>query len=299
MDTVKTFKKEAKNLFTPIEKDDIPKLHSLIIDVLKDFIDFCNRNNLIYYFTGGSAIGVVREHGFIPWDDDIDLVMPRKDYNFLRENFESSFPEKYVVEAPYANQVSSLQFMKIRKKGTILKGLMAMGPEYGVFIDIFPLDYAPNSFLHRQLCNVGYFILKSMHYSVSFYMLYDDVFRPHENECSRNLLLHMRIKRIWGKFLAGIKPLKKWLENFDNRIQKKPSKYFVNAAGIFAYNKECFPVDYYYPPRKAKFENLDVLIPNRVEDILTRFYGDFMTPPKNPCYTITGFTEVDFGDGRK
>ena len=83
MDTIKTFKKVAKNLFIPIEKDDIKKLHDIILEILKDIIDFCNQNNLIYYFTGGSAIGVIREHGFIPWDDDIDLVMPRKDYNIL------------------------------------------------------------------------------------------------------------------------------------------------------------------------------------------------------------------------
>lgn len=292
MDTIKTFKKEAKNLFVPIEKDDIKKLHNIILEILKDIIDFCNQNDLIYYFTGGSAIGVVREQGFIPWDDDIDLVMPRKDYNILREKFESVYPTKYIVEAPHANQVSSIQFMKIRKKGTILRGLMAMGPEYGVFIDIFPLDYAPNSFFHRQLCNIGYFILKSMHYSIAFYMLYDGVFKPHEKECSRNLLLHMKMKYLWGKLLSKIQTLKKWQENFDDRIQKKPSRYYVNAAGIFSYNKECFPIDYYYPPRKAKFEGMDVLIPNKVESILTRFYGDFMTPPQKPCYIIMGFTDV-------
>ena len=67
MDTIKTFKKEAKNLFVPIEKDDIKKLHNIILEILKDIIDFCNQNDLIYYFTGGSAIGVVREQGFIPW----------------------------------------------------------------------------------------------------------------------------------------------------------------------------------------------------------------------------------------
>lgn len=291
MDTVKTFKKEAKNLFVTIGKNELDIIHSIILDMLKDYTSFCSENNLIYYFTGGSAIGVVREHGFIPWDDDIDIVMPRDDYNKFRENFEKAFPGKYVLEAPFATQIGSVQFMKIRKTGTKLRGLMAQGPECGVFIDIFPLDYAPESKIHRQFCHVGYFILKSIHYSVAFYMLYDRIFRPHEKDCSLNLRIHMKIKRLWGKILS-IRSLRRWLESFDTMIQKKESKYYVNAAGIFPYNKECFPVDYYYPPRKASFEGMEVLIPNKTEEILTRFYGDFMTPPKNVSYTIKSFTDV-------
>lgn len=295
MDTVKTFKKEMKKLFVLMDKEDMDRLHKIILEMLHDFVSFCDENNLTYYLVAGSAIGAVRHKGFIPWDDDVDIAMPRADYNKLRDMYEAQFADKYIVEGPFAGQISSLQFMKIRKKGTKYRGLMAMGPEYGIFLDIFPLDYAPDSWIHRQFCNVGYFLLKSLHYSVAFYMLYDDVFRPHEKECSLNLRIHMKIKRLWGKLLSK-KPLRKWLEDFDTMTQKKPSKYFACPSDTFEYNKQCFPVDYYYPPRKAVFEDMEVNIPNNTEAILERLYGDFMTPPADVTYPVLCGLEIDFGE---
>ena len=295
MDTVKTFKKEMKKLFVLMDKEDMDRLHKIILEMLHDFVSFCDENNLTYYFIDGSAIGAVRENGFIPWDDDVDIVMPRADYNRLRDTYEANYPDKYIIEAPFAKQISSLQFMKIRKKGTKYRGLMAMGPEYGIFLDIFPLDYAPHSWIHRQFCSAGYFILKSLHYSVAFYMLYDDVFRPHEKECSLNLRIHMKIKRLWGKLLSK-KPLRKWLEDFDTMSQHKASKYYAYPSDTFAYNKQCYPVDYFYPPRKVRFEDMEVSIPNKTEKILANIYGDYMTPPADVSYPITGCYEVDFGE---
>ena len=300
MDTVKTFKKEVHRAFVKIERDDIKRIHSIILEILNDFISFCERNNLTYYLTGGSALGAVREHGIIPWDDDVDIMMPRKDYNILRETFENEFSSKYVIEAPGAKQISSLQFMKIRKKGTVLRGLMAMGPEYGIFIDIFPLDYAPDSKIRRQLCNIGYFILKSMHYSAAFCMLYDEVFRPYEKDCRFNLLVHMKIKRLWGKFLLSIKPLRKWLDDFDRRLQAvKPTKTYVSATDTLSYLEECFPIDSIYPPRKIQFDGLEVNIPNKSEEILKVMYGEnYMTPPKNISYILDDFIAFDTGENK-
>ena len=292
MDAVKNFRKElGEKAFVSLTQSDLVKLHAIQLDMLHDFIGFCEKHDIVYYFTGGSALGAIRHKGFIPWDDDIDIVVPRSDYNVLLASFEDEFPDKYYVEAPNGKHVGFMQMMKIKKKGTVLRELISKGPEYGVFVDVFPLEYAPASKIHQKCCEIGYFLLKSLPYSVAFYMLYDRIFRPHEKDCSLNLRIHMKIKRLWGKILS-IRSLRRWLESFDTMIQKKESKYYVNAAGIFPYNKECFPVDYYYPPRKASFEGMEVLIPNKTEEILTRFYGDFMTPPKNVSYTIKSFTDV-------
>lgn len=292
MDTVKTFKKEAKNLFVTVYKDDIDKIHKIQLEILNDFISFCDCHNLTYYLTGGSALGAIRHKGFIPWDDDIDIVMPRSDYDQLRNIFPSQFNEKYSVEAPMLENTGSVQFMKIRKKGTILRGLMSIGPDFGVFIDIFPLDYAPNSKLHRQLCNAGYFLIKSLPYSIVFYKLYDKIFKPHEKECSRYLRFRMKIKRLWGMILS-IRPLSKWLNEFDTMVQKKESNYYVVPSGIHSYTKECFPVECFYPPRKAEFENLKINIPNKTEVIMEAFYGDYMSPPKNISYELKCFIDVN------
>lgn len=297
MDTVKTFKKEVPEAFRIIKKDEIRKLHRLILEILVDFIHFCDENGLEYYLASGSILGAVREKGIIPWDDDVDIMMPRKDYNRLRDTFESEFGNKYVVEGPGTKQISSLQFLKIRKKGTSLRGLMSLGPEFGVFIDIFPLDYAPKSKIHRYLNTAGYFILKSMHYSVAFYMLYDEVFRPFEVKCRKRLLFSMKVKRLWGKLLASIKPLDKWLSDFDNRLQKtKPTDTYACATDVLPYIAECFPVEYLYPPRKAMLNGIEANIPNKAEKILEMLYGkDYMTPPPDVTYTLDDFLTFDLG----
>lgn len=182
----------------------------------------------------------------------------------------------------------SVQFMKIRKKGTILRGLMSIDPDFGVFIDIFPLDYAPNSKLHRQLCNAGYFLVKSLPYSIVFYKLYEKIFKPHEKECSCYLRFCMKIKRLCGMVL-----LSKWLNVFNTMIQKKESNHYVVPSEIHSYTKECFPVECFYPPRKAKYENLEVNIPNKTEVIMKAFYGDYISPPKNISYKLKCFIDVN------
>ena len=295
MDTVKTFKKEMKNVFAPLEEKDLETIHRIVLGMFHDFVSFCEKNSLTYYLTGGSALGAIRHNGFIPWDDDMDIVMPRKDYNFFRDTFEKEYGDKYSLEGPCTKHVSAMQFLKLRKKGTKLRGLMSLGPEYGVFIDIFALDYAPDSAIHRWFCNAGYFILKSLHYSIAFYRLYDTVFKKYEKDCRPALRRNMKLKKAWGHILS-IVPLEKWMAHFDKMVQKKPSNYYVVPGGIHNYKNECFPVDVFYPPRKADFEDLKVNIPNKAEVILQTFYGDYMTPVKSVTFPLKRFLEVDFGE---
>ena len=98
MDTVKTFKKEAKNLFVTIYKNDIDKIHKIQLEILNDFISFCDCHNLTYYLTGGSTLGAIRHKGFILWYDDIDIVIPRADYDKLRNIFLSRFNENILLK---------------------------------------------------------------------------------------------------------------------------------------------------------------------------------------------------------
>ena len=298
MDAVKNFRKElGEKAFVSLTQSDLVKLHAIQLDMLRDFIGFCEKHDIVYYFTGGSALGAIRHKGFIPWDDDIDIVVPRSDYNVLLASFEDEFPDKYYVEAPNGKHVGFMQMMKIKKKGTVLRELISKGPEYGVFVDVFPLEYAPASKIHQKCCEIGYFLLKSLPYSVAFYMLYDSIFRPYEKECSPRLRFSMRVKRIWGKLLSKVST-DKWLNGFDRMVQKKTSCYYVVPSGIHRYSDECFPVDYFYPPRKVEFEGLAINVPNKIESILTCFYGDYMTPP--PPAEISAyahyFLAVDLGD---
>ena len=81
--------------FTDYDLETLNKLQNMELMILKDFIKICAENNLIYYMYGGQLIGVIRHEGFIPWDDDIDVIMFREDYEKFKEIFLSSHSEKY------------------------------------------------------------------------------------------------------------------------------------------------------------------------------------------------------------
>ena len=103
--------------YTLSDKDvhDVQKLLLLIMD---DIHDVCTENNLRYVITGGCAIGAVRHKGFIPWDDDIDICLLRKDYDRLPELINKAYPGKYTVQNINTSPDYDLNFMKIRLNGT-------------------------------------------------------------------------------------------------------------------------------------------------------------------------------------
>lgn len=79
------------------QNPDIQKLQKKELDMLKYFHEICEKHHLTYYICGGTLIGAVRERGFIPWDDDIDIMMPRKDYEWLLENRTRIFQDQYYL----------------------------------------------------------------------------------------------------------------------------------------------------------------------------------------------------------
>lgn len=110
-----------------------------LLPVFRAFVDFCNRNQLTYYAAYGTVIGAVRHKGFIPWDDDIDVWMPRRDYErflSLRDKLISTHYEIIDIE----DKGYYLYFAKFcDRRSTIIEreGQSIMG----LYIDVFPLDY--------------------------------------------------------------------------------------------------------------------------------------------------------------
>ena len=94
--------------------------NATILDILKAFIRICDEYGLRYYCCAGTAIGAVRHHGIIPWDDDIDVIMPRPDYDRLLEIAETADLGKYELITPYGDDTYPLYFSKISNKDTTL-----------------------------------------------------------------------------------------------------------------------------------------------------------------------------------
>lgn len=130
----------------------LKKLQSIELEILKDFIDVCQRHSLVYYVAGGTAIGAFRHKGFIPWDDDIDVNMPREDYDRFLKYAETELSEKYNVQHIDNTDGYVLTFAKMNLKGTVFIEATDTNRRYeqGIFIDIFPMDKLPTDEKEQQ-----------------------------------------------------------------------------------------------------------------------------------------------------
>ena len=118
------------------------KLKSVEMEILKDFISLCQKYDLKYFATGGTAIGALRHHGFIPWDDDIDVCMLRQYYNVFMEKAPKDLGDKYLFMTTDTEEKYPLMFGKMVKKGTRFIEYAYQQVDYplGIYIDIFPYD---------------------------------------------------------------------------------------------------------------------------------------------------------------
>lgn len=114
--------------------------NATILDILKAFMEICKTHNLRYYCCAGTAIGAARHHGMIPWDDDIDVLMPRPDYDRLLEIAKKEDFGKYEVVTPYNNESYPLYFSKLVNRETTLIEEKERPCIIGLYVDIFPLD---------------------------------------------------------------------------------------------------------------------------------------------------------------
>lgn len=126
---------------------DVKKLWVVLLDLLHEFMDVCDRNNIRYFACGGTILGAARHKGMIPWDDDIDVMMFREDYDKLCEIATKEFKHPYFFQTEHTDHESIRGHAQLRNSLTtgILtneKGLFSFNQ--GLFLDIFPLDNVPN-----------------------------------------------------------------------------------------------------------------------------------------------------------
>jgi lipopolysaccharide cholinephosphotransferase len=130
------------------------RVWAMELDMVKSFVSVCERHNLTYYIMGGTLLGAVRHKGFIPWDNDIDMAMPRKDFNKLLEIGPTAFEKPLFFQTPVTEQGRFFcTYVKIRDE----RGTAASEAEYskgincGMFIDVFCLDEIPDGKWRRDL----------------------------------------------------------------------------------------------------------------------------------------------------
>lgn len=242
------------------------EIKDISVHILDVIVAFCKENEIAYSLAGGTLLGAIRHKGFIPWDDDIDIMLPRADYERLIATFNDSGNDVLIMD--YKNtQNYCWPFAKAISTSTILIENGMKKYPLGVYVDLFPLDevYGDRSAAIKAVKKIAFW---------------------------RNILTlkHLRIERrrsIWKNIVIGLgkslivipdKYLIKKINNMAISYQGKDCKYvcsFMGAWGI----KEIFEKDFMGSPTLHSFEGNVYNGPEDSDHYLTSLYGDYMQLP--------------------
>ena len=132
--------------------EELATLKELLVDAFDEFDRVARKQGIYYTVSGGTVLGSIRHQGFIPWDDDIDLMMPRQDFNTLKTVFDKELGEKYTLSAPELGCGHGMTVCQIKRRGTVLRSYNEISKEdAGIPLDIFVLENTFDSPLLRRL----------------------------------------------------------------------------------------------------------------------------------------------------
>lgn len=241
------------------------------LEILDSIHDFCESRGLIYSLCGGTMIGAVRHQGYIPWDDDIDLMMPREDY----ERFKASYhdPCNEVIDLSLMDACEE-QFMKVSRRGTLMEDIVAHRRLWGVNVDIFPVDGMPEDYLPytRKLQDIHAKIAENC---------------PYYKTVSHNKFYWLSryfIKRLVKMQFVNTLELKSFLN--EQALAHLPQDSPLSTVIYGDFKIFPFPTSMFYDIKEVRFEGKMYKCISNSDLYLRTVYGDYMTlPPKEKQVT--------------
>lgn len=239
------------------------------LEIMKEIDRLCNKHDITYFLCAGTALGAIRHKGFIPWDDDLDIMCPRKDYKKLIEVMRKELSKDYWLQCYATDEHYWQPFAKVRKLGTVYKekGMEQIeDAKCGIWVDIFPLDYAEKK---------GSFKLKWKRFWVKVisFSLRVTEFGLENGSFSRRYAPVIAILRCFPPNL-----LKKWQEDLMCGNEENV-EWFVNLASTYEVDKETYPLEWFAEGVETPFEDSTFIIPKGYHEYLSQLYGDYMELP--------------------
>ena len=244
-------------------------LQAKCLEMAEYFVQFCKENNLLCYLCGGGAIGTLRHKGFIPWDDDLDFFMPRKDYEKLAQLWPQKADSRYQLSKSNENYIDRNLFITIRDTQTtcIKPYQQDLDIPHGLALDVLPLDYYPANGLSRKKQ-----VIAALVYSLF---------------CAQTIPeKHGGIMKWGSQALLTMIPSKKLRYKIWKKAEAEMTKYTKEESdGITElcsgpyYMKKKYPISSFEDALWLPFEETELPIPIGYDDYLKTAFGDYMTPP--------------------
>lgn len=269
-------------------QEELKLMSELQLDIMDEVHRVCVEYGITYYIIAGTLLGAVRHTGFIPWDLDIDIAMPREDYDRFKEIAGSALAIKYTyLDHENCKNYYRPHALVVRNDTRVHLKYDHLNPkmfDLGVYIDIFPLDQAPDAEKLRdahakKLKRIRWFKDLRIPYCYSY--------------------------KAWRRFVhRTVSLLVSWipLRAINRRQQKLMQKYrsqqtkcLCSMASQYSYRKQCMSKDIYGTPVLLEFEGRQYYAPREYVQYLTRLYGDYMQlpPVEKRQANLNAFTSIE------
>jgi len=279
---------EHQGWMVEVSGERLLKLQQTLLGIMDDLDRVCRENGISYFLSGGTMLGAVRHHGFIPWDDDADIFMTRADYERFRALFPQELSSAYVLVEPGVTRDYGLSMVKVRKKGTALIECPDPMPDdealldgtYGVWVDIFILENVSDNRLARA---VHGFLSMGFGFALSCRTFYSrrEMYRQLAGS-DKELLKTFNTKIAIGRLLSVFKleTWARWTKNVYSMCHDENSKNVVCPSGRNHFTGEIFPRHPFCDTKEVLFEDRKYFISKWYDGYLKQLYGDYMTVPE-------------------
>lgn len=254
---------------------DLDKVKMIQLEIMDCIHRLCVNNGLNYYIIGGTLLGAVRHKGFIPWDVDIDIAMPRADYDQLRKLCveQELLNDRYYYcdyltkkNYPRPHAIICAKNTKIYLKHDALNKYTE---QTGVYIDVFPLDNAPDDEKLRErqmkrLTNLRLFKAYRMPYSYSY---------------KKYKILAHRCVAAALSIVSSIDAINKRQHKEMLRYNGMHTECLCSMASKYSYEKQCMPREIFGTPVALPFEGREYFAPEKHTEYLARIFGNYMELP--------------------
>lgn len=255
--------------------EQLKKLHGVLLEILDDILAICGEHDLKFILIGGSAIGALRGQGIIPWDDDIDIAMPRSDFEKFGKIVRQQYGQKYSMLHPQDQENYGRVIPKIRLKGTEYRTILEQDlDECGVFIDIYTIENLPDNTIARNFQGMMAMALgfglacrrlyrgrkwfRQLTGGASFYI-----------KCAIGFLLSFASYETWAR----------WTDHWNSRCKNESSQYVSIPADCRHYFGEMQLRSRLCDVKEVSFEGRTCWVPKEANAYLREIYGDYMQIP--------------------
>lgn len=242
-----------------ITHEDLKKINLVQIDMLRDIARVCSILNITFFMVHGSLLGTIRNSGFVPDDDDIDIAMKRSDYELFIKEAPKHLASQYFVQTQRTDPQYPLDFAKLRDSSTtyICEATQKLHINHGVYLDIFPIDFCEKSKFKRWMFEIKYRLL-----TLRISKIYTNNHSSLKN-------------RIACAITCAIVPTcQKAIIKRNNLLTKGKSSQLVRISGGKR-NERVLDIAWFSSPQQAIFEGINVFIPNGYDSYLSVLYGDY------------------------